>query len=350
MTEFGSIIKNGIAYSLIYKNNVQYASIYLGGNRWWTYGTGSNNEIYKRRIMVGDDLKNRYIYTDFNDNYINYFNTYKDDVKYITFKNDSGFIHSYFDTGGGFDALRVWTEGEIYFTGNKYHLYWADKEGGTNNLKQNNAILQMPNESSPADYVVTSIVDTNPSYKHTFIRDTKLRHLQIGDVLTENTKIYFNFPDDIGYTINWESWSNGSGEFTEDAAVWITQGTGITDKVGFVPIQEDQWDCLSKIILTKPMFDGLPLKTLYTYYGDAVYDESKLYLGLQSNLSYLDETSGTESISGISWSIAGTVTEINVNHPFYKYIVVDETTLDSYVEYVATSWDGGATKQNFMET
>ena len=154
------------------------------------YTTSKKKEIYKRRIMVGDVLTSRTLYTDFPDDFINIAEldgTYVD-RSICKFNNSSHgsydtWIHEYLDDPyeyGIYVGAKV-SGGTIYF----YNLE-------TNKLEVNK------NEYKMSDRVqdVTEITDCQ-AYRHIYIEDPKIRPLKVGDALKNGTKLYFNIPDNI---------------------------------------------------------------------------------------------------------------------------------------------------------
>lgn len=147
-------------------------------------------EYYKRRIMVGDILRNKILYADFPDNFINIAEldgTYAD-RSICKFNNSSPgsydtWIHEYLDDPyeyGIHVGARV-NGGTIYF----YNLE-------TNKLGVNKNEYKMSDTAQD----VTEVTDCQ-AYRHIYIKDPKIRPLKVGDALKNGTKLYFNIPDDI---------------------------------------------------------------------------------------------------------------------------------------------------------
>lgn len=147
-------------------------------------------EYYKRRIMVGDILRNKILYADFPDNFINIAEldgTYAD-RSICKFNNSSPgsydtWIHEYLDDPyeyGIHVGARV-NGGTIYF----YNLE-------TNKLGVNKNEYKMSDTAQD----VTEVTDCQ-AYRHIYIKDPKIRPLKVGDALKNGTKLYFNIPDNI---------------------------------------------------------------------------------------------------------------------------------------------------------
>ncbi len=144
-------------------------------------------EYYKRRIMVGDILTSRTLYTDFPDDFINIAEldgTYVDRSIFAYNNSSAGTldtrIREYLDDPYEY-GIYVGAHGTIYF----YNLE-------TNELKVNK------NEYKMSDTVqdVTEVTDCQ-AYRHIYIKDPKIRPLKVGDALKNGTKLYFNIPDNI---------------------------------------------------------------------------------------------------------------------------------------------------------
>lgn len=147
-------------------------------------------EYYKRRIMVGDILTSRTLYTDFPDDFINIAEldgTYAD-RSICKFNNSSHgsydtWIHEYLDDPyeyGIYVGAKV-SGGTIYF----YNLETNKLEVNKNEYKMSDTVQD-----------VTEVTDCQ-AYRHIYIKDPKIRPLKVGDVLTNGTKLYFNIPDNI---------------------------------------------------------------------------------------------------------------------------------------------------------
>lgn len=147
-------------------------------------------EYYKRRIMVGDVLTSRTLYTDFPDDFINIAEldgTYVD-RSICKFNNSSHgsydtWIHEYLDDPyeyGIYVGAKV-SGGTIYF----YNLETNKLEVNKNEYKMSDTVQD-----------VTEVTDCQ-AYRHIYIKDPNIRPLKVGDALKNGTKLYFNIPDDI---------------------------------------------------------------------------------------------------------------------------------------------------------
>lgn len=147
-------------------------------------------EYYKRRIMVGDILANKTLYTDFPDDFVN-----KTDINLT--ESERAFCKYNNSSPGSYDvSLLEYTDGAFEYdicvganALNKF-IYFYNLE--TNKLEVNK------NEYKMSDKVqdVTEITDCQ-AYRHIYIKDPNIRSLKVGDALKNGTKLYFNIPDNI---------------------------------------------------------------------------------------------------------------------------------------------------------
>lgn len=137
--------------------------------------------LYKRRIMVGDNLTNKTMFLDFNQPWIK---KYKD----ITIPWNSNII--VFENGSFIDGMN---EGD-YFASE----YWLNNDISITTL------WEYGSSSNPEKYTITqsnssvsSIDENSPFYKNFYIEDPNIRPVQVGDKITNGTKVYFIFPDTL---------------------------------------------------------------------------------------------------------------------------------------------------------
>ena len=142
--------------------------------------------IYKRRIMVGDNLKGQTIYFDFPDDYYLIRGDDSDSGNHFLILCDNNYYQlvEMWDNDG---KVIVSEMGYYYSTG---HIY--DFNDNINLSQVNNSPL-IP----AASLDVNAIYDEYPSYRHCYIEDPNIRPLQIGDKIINGTKLYFNFPDNL---------------------------------------------------------------------------------------------------------------------------------------------------------
>lgn len=148
-------------------------------------------EYYKRRIMVGDNLCNKIVYSDLPDNYYEY-----SDIGQFETRNI--FTYIYTAEAGEIEeiSIREYINDPSYTIDssgsyNKMWIYnWNLYDEDPNNI--NNKKLIFNSKCSN----VTEVTDCQ-AYRHIYIKDPKIRPLKIGDALKNGTKLYFNIPDNI---------------------------------------------------------------------------------------------------------------------------------------------------------
>lgn len=244
------------------------------------------SEIYKRRIMVGDNLKGKKVYADFPNNYYTNLDSRNVDIIPTTYISaGNGSFVEYIDdsqTGGNY------TE---YFSGASAFMV-PQVRYRRSPVDESETIVEEGLVNNDKDYIVSSIISDNDSYKHIFVEDTNIRPFQVGDVISENTKIYFVIPDNIGLsainTMNPGKYTSNPVSFENNNVQIYGQISGSTYKVIFKASKD------------------------YTIY-------SSNFTNVSSNLSKFVPDSGT--------SFSATVSSINTDSYLYEYILVDKTTL-----------------------
>lgn len=141
-------------------------------------------DLYKRRVMVGDNLRNKVVYGDFKMGYyVTLMNADEEDS--ITCNNNRlDTVYEYITS----DYCSV--DNNMRDSSSNLSLYEYDATNGTEILNNNSLI------KNDKDYIVSEIID-NTTYRHLFIKDPNIRPIQVGDKLVSGTKLYFNLPDDI---------------------------------------------------------------------------------------------------------------------------------------------------------
>lgn len=293
---FGSIIKNGIAYSLIYKNNVQYASIYLGGNRWWTYGTGSDREIYKRRVMVGDIFvgNETVLYSDFDyakDN--TYFQT-----RDLTNSREDNLI-TISPSGNNIQEV-------VDYTSDTEWYYAIQGENGIDSLTAEfyvafDGYLFSTEKSAKfvdeGTHTVTAVASDNPSYRRLYIEDPNIRPLQARDYCIPSTVFYGVVPEDF--------------------------------------YKENIEDTVFGEIVTACKMSISPYELSYSktedYVGYGTYGCDIYYYQTGENSEFWNMPSTSiDSLldfGGMFFPSTGYVTYIDSSKKYYDYLLVDQTTL-----------------------
>ena len=233
--------------------------------------------------MVGDNLSNRTIFQDFPDGF--YKSGMSDGEQFNLIESNNINIYEYYN-GGSYDV----------YGGNRVDsklLYRYDMFFGRTMIKK---------DVTTDTYLNATVteVNENATYRHLFIEDENIRPLEVGDVITSNTKFYFTFPDDFKsfipptlsskFIIQLDNSNTGfcvDDSYLDSSAVMAT----IATKYGYTPI--------------RPF----------------IYEYEKDTNTLLQNGSYrINMESGNESFSG-------TVTYIDKTDSAYQHILVDTTTL-----------------------
>ena len=136
--------------------------------------------VYKRRIMVGDDLDNRTIYFTFPDDYV------PTTTGTVGHEIISGQYSGIWEQPSSNDPMD--TEILISGPGLLRTIY---------NPKNPSAKLTSTNIGAEEIGEITAINSSNPSYRHCYITNSYMKSLQVGDTVGGNMEIYFNFPDNL---------------------------------------------------------------------------------------------------------------------------------------------------------
>lgn len=240
---------------------------------------------YRRRIMVGDNLSNRTIFQDFPDGF--YKSGMSDGEQFNLIESNNINIYEYY-MGGSYNV----------YCGNRTNsnlLYRYDLVFGRTMTKK---------DVTTGTYLNATVteVNENKTYRHLFIEDENIRPVQVGDVITSNTKFYFTFPDDFKSFItspilsskliiqldNSNTGFRVDDSYLDSSAVMAT----IATKFGYTPI--------------RPF--------IYEYENDTntLLQNGSYRINIRSN--------SNESFSG-------TVTYIDKTDSAYQHILVDTTTL-----------------------
>lgn len=134
---------------------------------------------YKRRIMIGDNLSGKTIFQDFPDGF--FLVDFSWDTSRVLINSNDIDIYEKLDSMGFY---------EIYCGGYSNLMYRCDVTGAMPTTKKDVKL------GSYSNAIVTE-VNENEAYRHIFIEDENIRPVQVGDVITRNTKFYFTIPDDI---------------------------------------------------------------------------------------------------------------------------------------------------------
>lgn len=249
------------------------------------------SEIYKRRIMVGDNLGGKNIYNDFKNN-----NSFFQE--WLKTKDYSSFITSDLNTSN-YDYFEFYVSSdESTFLSLTVNYPEKSEEVSIYNYANGNVtITPKVTIRDDLDYdAVTSIVES-VAYRHLFIEDENIRPLEVGDVITENTKFYFTFPDNFNSSINFE-----------DRKYIVVMDNTYT---GFI-VNKDYLGS-SVVAATISFGFGSTQVEIYEYDND--------------NDTLLQNDSYRTNIKNGDDNFVGTVTNIDTTDNIYQYILVDTTTL-----------------------
>lgn len=243
---------------------------------------------YKRRIMVGDNLSNRTIFQDFPD----------------------GFYKSGMSSGEQFNLIE---SNNI----NIFEYYFGDSVSGTyevygGNRTDSNLLYRydvffgrtMTKKDVTTDTYLNATVtevNENATYRHLFIEDENIRPLEVGDVITSNTKFYFTFPDDFKSFIT-------SPILSSKLIIQLDNSN-----TGF-RVDDSYLDSSAVMATIATTYGYTPIRPfIYEYENDTNT--------LLQNGSYrINMKTGNKSFSG-------TVTYIDKTDSAYQHILVDTTTL-----------------------
>lgn len=280
------LINNESPQNIIYNGNEVLKVIY---NDVVVWEKQNEQQMYKRRIMVGDNLKGLKIFLEqYPDDFYN--DLWESDGEGTTVViecNNDDFgqtIYTYIQAEyiPSEDALNPLNGNIGIDIAYDYTIY--DFDLTTTPIEVNvNSPIQIYNDS---DYIVTNVKDTSVNYKCLFIEDPNIRPIQVGDIITENTMFYFVFPDNLyeDETIDWSS------------SVFDTTGSAGSIYMSMAHSGSDY--------IIYGYLGSYSMTTIYQYNN-----------GLQSNVSY------------IVCGNAGTGQVDSINEILSKYILVDTTTL-----------------------
>lgn len=155
--------------------------------------------IYKRRIMVDDNLKGKKVFFE---NYpgnlyeLMYQTGGDGTTSIIELNNGDYAIYQNINVEGNYPNY-ILTSGNIDFSevvsDSNYKIYSFNCKTTPVTFEINSP--QIVNDDG--DYLVTNIDDTMTAYRCLYIEDTNIRPVQVGDIITEDTIFYFNAPDDF---------------------------------------------------------------------------------------------------------------------------------------------------------
>lgn len=273
---------------------------------------------YKRRIMVGDNLKGKTLYFD---------GLTKDEVLFINdliwAENTTLIISTNNDDTGitlltrdNYPELGMYP-GLYIFVSNGSWIYEYDIYNDNLDTYLDTSIINNNNDHIVSDilYKYASyaagegyIDDNGLLYRKFYIEDENIRPLKVGDKIIGDTKLYFNFPDN----------------FRDELPQYSLKILDI------IFLNENNSDTTRKLNLTYVTNNITKCKV--SYYKEASggagwnSNENATIFDLEKkrNLSFIlaKDMNVLESVG-----FTGIVSTINESSPAYKYILVDITTL-----------------------
>lgn len=232
---------------------------------------------YRRRIMVGDNLSNRTIFQDFPD----------------------GFYKSGMSSGEQFNLIE---SNNI----NIFEYYFGDSVSGTYEVYGGNRVdskllyrydvffgRTMTKKDVTTDTYLNATVtevNENATYRHLFIEDENIRPVQVGDVITRNTRFYFTIPDDIFSKTN----------------------------IGTNPIRLDNGSTLSVLEYSSP-------KRIRFYVNDAISSTNDVVVYENDKITTNKSSMIVSPVNGNYFE--GTVSRVESNSLVYNMTFVDVRTL-----------------------
>lgn len=239
---------------------------------------------YRRRIMVGDNLSNRTIFQDFPDGF--YKSGMSDDEQFNLIESNNINIYEYY-MGGSYNV----------YCGNRTNsnlLYRYDLVFGRTMTKK---------DVTTGTYLNATVteVNENKTYRHLFIEDENIRPVQVGDVITSNTKFYFTFPDDFKSFIT-------SPILSSKLIIQLDNSN-----TGF-RVDDSYLDSSAVMATIATTFGYTPIRPfIYEYENDTntLLQNGSYRINMESN----------------NKSFSGTVTYIDKTDSAYQHILVDTTTL-----------------------
>lgn len=296
------------------KNHSAYQHILVDTRTLGTTG-------YKRRIMIGDNLNNKVIYTDFpteQDEILNYYiylreNVYmKDGLVFLTTSTENWSFYEGYESSS---PLNETSTGGIVV--DNQTVFTLSPANGDYFPEETQAYIHTSNISSitcsNSAGIVETIVNTNPSYKRLYIEDPKIRPIQVGDKIVEGTKFYFNFPDDLYINLT---------NYKVDWIIKIENENG--DIIG-IAASTDEENRTIAARREKHNVTGVYIGTaFYSHYTPFGTTDKELEINSSHDIAkniLVDRQDST-------LHLLGTVSEINTTYAdIYKYILVDITTL-----------------------
>ena len=283
---------------------------------WQNIGEAIIKKAYKRRIMVGDNLTGKNIYFEPYD--LNEFGNYCRNTYYKRADNTMDMIYlsidDYFSDIVYQDIYTFEKENSSYCIDipskisnlTNTRLYCYDNQGAsisTNVFKiKNNINVIVENITHRFPYDDNAPVGDETSYRAFYIEDENIRPLEVGDNLTNNSILYFTFPDNL----------NISNEDLRDSTIISTTAAG-----------HNPFGIHGNIL----SYHNTISYRLYGYQTagfvrDSIFNPEKNIFISSIKVGDLKEDFIRDTLT-----FAGIVNYVDVNHPAYEYILVNTKTL-----------------------
>lgn len=248
----------------------------------------------KRFIQVGDNLNNEIIYCDLND------------IPWHSFKdNNTG---NFITTDSNSILLATPSNNETRTGTVEYKTSTDISEVLLKSTYDNHGAINSALKQLSSDFGIVSEIDTNNiGYPLVSIKNPNIRQIQVGDKITNNTKFYFKFPNNINKYI--------STNISPFSCIFTVQGEGSGYKAGLWVFNEDGLATTGEQKISLVGEGWSPIKKdIYKY---------------ESNKNVTNETEYTfiENFGKIN----------EIDNELSKYVLVDITTLEQEAPVPTTS-------------
>lgn len=245
----------------------------------------------KRFIQIGDNLNDEIIYCDLND------------IPWHSFKdNNTG---NFITTDSNSILLSTPSNNETRTATIEYKIGTNTSEVLLKSTYDNHGAINSALKQLSSDFGIVSEIDTNNiGYPLVSVKNPNIRQIQVGDKITNNTKLYFKFPNNIYKHIS-ENISSFSSIFTVSsssdgykAGLWVFNEDGLaTTGEQRISLVGEGWS---------------PVKKDIYKYGSNKNVINEIEYVLTENFGEIDE----------------------INNELSKYVLVDITTLGSSIESI----------------
>lgn len=248
----------------------------------------------KRFIQIGDNLNDEIIYCDLND------------IPWHSFKdNNTG---NFITTDSNSILLSTPSNNETRTATIEYKIGTNTSEVLLKSTYDNHGAINSAVKQLSSDFGIVSEIDTNNiGYPLVSIKNPNIRQIQVGDKITNNTKFYFKFPNNINKYI--------STNISLFSYIFTVQGEGSGYKAGLWVFNEDGLATTGEQKISLVGEGWSPIKKdIYKY---------------ESNKNVINETEYTfiENFGKIN----------EIDNELSKYVLVDITTLEQEAPVPTTS-------------